>query len=426
MGEPGDEQRNAPEKAVSPRGIVLAIMAFALPVGSFAEPKVFLLILALALIAALLWLGRKDGRALPDFPWAAAWLVLAILIWAGASSWWSLDAARTLSKMIDLILVGIGALLLFGAERRLPPGDRNVFGIALAAGLAVFFVLQWSEIATDGAMVRWIHGLREGSTQEPMSKLVRGISLAALLTWSAMVYFHRAGRAGLGVALGLAVLVTLWASTATSAALAASLGAVACLALIRLPAGAVRWTAGLAALWVIAAPLVLGAATKAIEPGRTAQGPLSISAVHRLVIWRFASDKIMERPLLGHGLRASRVIPGGREKVLLGGTTRRIERDIFSVHPHNGPLQWWLELGLPGAVLGALAVFFLFRWPARFRDPVVRALLVGQLTTAYGIFNLSFGAWQTWWLMALVLAAFAAVVVAEGARLTGADPPGSP
>ncbi len=413
-------------RTVTPRGIILAVVAFALSVGGFAEPKVFLLVLALPLVAVLVWLGRKDGRALPDFPWAAAWLVLVILIWAGASSWWSLDAAQSLGKTIDLALVGIGALLLFGAERRLPPGDRNVFGIALAVGLVVFFILQWSELATDGVLIRWVHTLRPESTQDVTSKLVRGITVATLLTWSAMVYFHRAGRTGLGLALGLAALVTLWVSTATSAAVAASLGAVACLALIRLPAGAVRWAAGLAALWVIAAPLVLGAATTAIDLDRYTQNPPNHSAVHRLVIWRFASGKIMERPFLGHGLRASRVIPGGREKVLLGGTSPRVERDIFSVHPHNGPLEWWLELGLPGAVLGALAVFLLFRWPERIGDPVVRALLVGQLTTAYGIFNLSFGAWQTWWLVALVLAAFVAAIVTEGAERTGAEPPGSP
>ena len=77
----------------------------------------------------------------------------------------------------------------------------------------------------------------------------------------------------------------------------------------------------------------------------------------------------------------------------------------------------WMKVLLP---LGALAVFLLFRWPERIRDPVVRSLLVGQLTTAYGIFNLSFGAWQTWWLVALVLAAFVAAVVVEGVQATDA------
>ncbi len=401
---------------MSPRGIILAVVGFALSVGSFAEPKIFLLVLAFLLMAALVWLGRKDGRALPDFPWGAAWLVLAILMWAGASLLWSLDTAQTTKKLVDLFLVGIGALLLFGADRRLPPKDRNLFGVALAFGLVVFFILQWSEIATDGAIVSWIHGPRGGSSQEPMSKLVRGISLGVLLTWSAMIYFYRAGRGALVVILGLGVLGILWASTSTSAALAASLGAVVCLAFMGLPARALRWFAGLAALWVIAAPLVMGAATQALDAGRHVRDYANPSVIHRLVIWRFVAEKIKERPFLGHGLRASRVIPTGREQILLGGKNGGVRRDKLSVHPHNGPLQWWLELGLPGALFGALAVFFLFRWPARFGNPVVRALLVGQLTTAFGIFNLSFGAWQTWWLIALVLAAFVATVVTEGVQ----------
>jgi hypothetical protein len=405
------------EHAVSPRGIILAVSAFFLSVGSFAGPKVFLLVLAFVLMVALVWLGRKDGRALPDFPWRASWMILAILIWAGASAWWTLDVALTTKKLVDLILVGVGTLLLFGAERRLPPRDRNVFGISLTVGLVVFFILQWSEIATDGAIINWVNGPRDGSGPGMMSKLGPGISMATPLVWSMMVYFHRAGRGALGIVLGFAMLVTLWASTGTSAAFAASLGAVACLALVRLPARAVHWAAGLAALWVFVTPLVLGSVTKVIDPGRYAQGSEGTSAIHRLVIWRFVSDRIMERPLLGYGLRAARAISGGRKRVLLGDKTRGLTGEQLSLHPHNGPLEWWVELGLPGAGLGALVVFLLFRWPARFADPVVRALLVGQLTTAYGIFNLSFGAWQTWWLMALVLAAFVAAVVVEGAQL---------
>lgn len=49
---------------------------------------------------------------------------------------------------------------------------------------------------------------------------------------------HRAGRAGLALALGLAALIALWEMTAMAVALSASLGAVACLVLMRLPAGA--------------------------------------------------------------------------------------------------------------------------------------------------------------------------------------------
>jgi O-antigen ligase len=157
------------------------------------------------------------------------------------------------------------------------------------------------------------------------------------------------------------------------------------------------------------------AVTAGAETARLDQGLLKGSAAHRLVIWRFTSSKILERPVLGYGLRAGRKVPGGERSVMLSQGDRLVKRRVFSLHPHNGPLEWWLELGLPGAVLGALAVFLLFRWPQRIDEPITRALVVGQLVTAFGIFNLSFGAWQVWWLVTLVLAALVTLIVIESA-----------
>jgi hypothetical protein len=67
-------------------------------------------------------------------------------------------------------------------------------------------------------------------------------------------------------------------------------------------------------------------------------------------------------------------------------------------------LQWWLELGLPGAALGAAALFWLFHQIARVAiDRVEQGLLVGQMTAAIIISGLSYGAWQSWWLAGLIL-----------------------
>ncbi|MDH3236156.1 MAG: O-antigen ligase family protein, partial [Alphaproteobacteria bacterium] len=205
---------------------------------------------------------------------------------------------------------------------------------------------------------------------------------------------------------------------ATAAALALSVGAIACAAFIALPRRAVGVLAALAAVWVLTAPLTMKGVTAAAENTRVDQGALKDSATHRLAIWRFTSSKILERPLLGYGLRAGRKVPGGDQMVMLPQGGRLAERRVFSMHPHNGPLEWWLELGLPGAALGALVVFLLFRWPQRIADRATRALVVGQLVTAFGIFNLSFGAWQVWWLVALILAALVTMIVIECAERT--------
>jgi O-antigen ligase len=76
-------------------------------------------------------------------------------------------------------------------------------------------------------------------------------------------------------------------------------------------------------------------------------------------------------------------------------------------------MQWWLELGLPGAALGAAVLFWLFRLiPKIAADRTEGALLVGQLTAATAIAGLSYGAWQSWWLATLMLAmAFSAVAL---------------
>ena len=77
------------------------------------------------------------------------------------------------------------------------------------------------------------------------------------------------------------------------------------------------------------------------------------SVGHRLLIWDFAGKRIAERPLLGWGLDASRAIPGGKELI-------RPDQKRLPLHPHDAALQVWLELGLPGAVLFALLLGWLW------------------------------------------------------------------
>jgi O-antigen ligase len=68
-------------------------------------------------------------------------------------------------------------------------------------------------------------------------------------------------------------------------------------------------------------------------------------------------------------------------------------------------LQWWLELGLPGAALGATILFWFFHLIPRIAlDRIEEGLLVGQLTAATMIAALSYGIWQSWWLSTLVIA----------------------
>jgi len=134
------------------------------------------------------------------------------------------------------------------------------------------------------------------------------------------------------------------------------------------------------------------------------------SAGHRLLIWRFAGERIAERPVFGWGLDASRSVPGADVEARPG-------EKFLPLHPHDWALQAWLELGAPGALLLALFVGWLWLrlasapWPRLYR-----AAAGGSLTVVSGIAGAGWGIWQEWWLGTLALALFATLAMARVAE----------
>jgi O-antigen ligase len=143
--------------------------------------------------------------------------------------------------------------------------------------------------------------------------------------------------------------------------------------------------------------------------------------VHRLVIWDFAAARIAEKPLAGWGLEASRAMPGGRaqpdaatlDRLNINAPAQREflvlpHVELMPLHPHNGALQLWLELGGIGALIGAALMLALGVAASRSAAPAVGA---GMLASAAVTGMLSFGLWQAWWVASLLLAMVALVLV---------------
>ena len=70
--------------------------------------------------------------------------------------------------------------------------------------------------------------------------------------------------------------------------------------------------------------------------------------------------------------------------------------------PRNAALQIWLELGVIGVILAAVALWFTFRGMDRDDDRSTPAALAFSATAVVVMFT-GLAAWQTWWLMALGL-----------------------
>ena len=105
----------------------------------------------------------------------------------------------------------------------------------------------------------------------------------------------------------------------------------------------------------------------------------------RMGYWSHAIDWIRVRPLQGWGLDASRSFAPG-----------------IKLHPHNQPLQGWMELGVIGAVLAAAFWGVTFAGLARPRQGRLQTRLIAAAAAAsasvYILFGGNFGVWQEWWL----------------------------
>jgi O-antigen ligase len=124
---------------------------------------------------------------------------------------------------------------------------------------------------------------------------------------------------------------------------------------------------------------------------------------HRLNIWAFTANQIVQHALRGWGIDASRTFG-----------------PAIPLHTHNAALQLWLELGSLGAALAAaFFAWILYRvvaWTGEDRRD--GAMAAGALVSYLVIGGLSFGVWQEWWLALGALTAIACGVAQKSSAAT--------
>lgn len=397
----------------------LAVALAVAPVAGVLQSKAIAPIATIALLLTIVAHRRRHG----SWPWpqgAAAGVALALFGWAAISALWAPEPGRALGTALQIggfVALGAGAARAMLAEDAVA---RHRLLLAATGGLAAGLALAAVDAVSGNAIRAAVRGLRE----VPVT-LAFGLKPAAsaMGLWLPLVAAAGLPRwlRGVILAAGAAVLVLLPGEAAKLAVMAGGLAGGAALLAPRL---APRLLGAGLALAILAMPAVLG---PLLARGLPADG-IPPSAAHRLLIWDFVTDRIAERPVAGWGMEASREIPGHRdppsraalERFRLTGPGAALwlpTAMLLPLHPHNGALQLWLELGLPGALLGAaLALLLGFAAARSPRPAVATAVLAAASVTAM----LSFGAWQEWWVGAelLALAGVAALPERSG------DPPG--
>ncbi|MCA3753998.1 MAG: O-antigen ligase family protein [Phenylobacterium sp.] len=327
-------------------------------------------------------------------------LLLALftaLVWACASAFWSPWRPADLDEQTGLKLVFM--LALYGCavsaaravpEARLP---RLLSGLATAAGVLALLLLF--EALTSAAGYKVLLGLI-GQTVRPdyaIKNVAQGLYVLTLLAPPALAAVSGRTRWILGLVLGAGIIGPALVFGYDAPLLALACAILAAGLVLGLPSLAPRLLAGLSAGGVLLAP-VLAKGAFALGLDERIAPLLSESWLQRLGYWGKAVEWIWARPLPGWGLDASRAFGPG-----------------IQLHPHNAPLQIWMELGLIGAVAAAIVWASIFSGLSRpVRTPAAAAATATAV--AYLIFGaVSFGVWQEWWLALGALSALACILV---------------
>jgi O-antigen ligase len=352
---------------------------------------------------------RAQGLAAVRFP---ATVFAALVLLGAVSAAWSINPERSLEVAAKLTGMLAAALALGAASLQVAAPLR--IGWLVLSGTAVAVVVAGCDFETAGDLSHFV-------TVRPFA----GARLNQIAVWLAVLALPSAAllacRRRIAAAIGAVTVfgATVYVLDGTTAKTAL---------LLSLPVGfllyfrlrlASRVMAAVSVVAVLSAPLTLPHLDEIPTALPTAYA-FKVSAGHRMQIWSFTGDRIAEKPLLGWGLDSSRAIPGGQKEIRPG-------EKWLPLHPHDAALQVWLELGVPGAVLFALLLAWLWmRLGAAGWPPIYTAAAGASLAAAQIVAFAGWGIWQEWWLGMLGIAAFAVVVMGRAAARSAIRPPPRP
>ncbi len=398
--------------ALNPGHVLGAVLAVLLPLSIISPKGIAFLFIAAALITY--FLGFRRGIRLPTLSRPLLILLGGMWLIGAASLVWTIDKSGSLSKLGQLSALIAAGLVLCDAATRLDEKSRRIVEYGLSLGFLLTLILIAVEILAKGPIARMTS--RNGFDFDQtavygMWFLKNSATLVVILVWPVVVILWRRLGARLILLMLIGVAWELYVIRSASAALAFIAGGGFFALSLRWPDKTMKMLMILAILFISALPIL----PRLFFAQESVVSRLSGSSHHRLTIWNFAAEKIAEKPLLGWGLDSSRSIPGGKEIVPYmadGSPYAQANEEKLPLHPHNGFLQFWLELGVIGTTLGALlALFVVYRAGSGSQPGLPRAAALATTVAALVVFSLSYGAWQSWWVSTLWITAATVIAV---------------
>lgn len=331
-----------------------------------------------------------------------------LALWATVTLAWT--PAPHFIDLLRLLAVPVMGLLLIGAVSALSAVDKGRMArLALTGGLAMLAMLAlevWSQGALFALIIAPDPGpIAPGQTPWIVEVSSRGTAVLAPLAfvYAFLIYTHapatryiRAAAALIFIALVFAVCKS---SSMDASWVAVMAGMIVFGAALLAPRLALMGVLGGLATYAVLAP-VISTYVLTLNGLPDLSDPSWVEVRTRIAIWQEAARLIAERPALGHGFDATRVLAA--QASTIPGT----QWSSLPLHTHNGFLQIWLELGGVGIALtvALLAQAARALWPMTAR-PLHLAVTLATLTSTAVIALISFGIWQYWWLATWMLTA---------------------
>lgn len=362
------------------------------------------------LTIALHWIGQQR------FPWPRYRLALPITLffaYACLTAAWSVNRADAASQVVQFILVFGVSLPFFAALLAMPEGALRPAAKAALIGLALGVGLFLVELFLDQPIYRLTRGM-DFVEVIGANAINRPAALSALLIWPLAYGTWLLGWRRTALALPILFAVAAAFSSSQSAA-AGMLVGLLFWPLAALSLRAARRLLRVAVAVAFLAMPFLAQALHATGLGNAAWLPFSVG--HRVLIWDHVARLALERPFFGWGLEASRklsdftTVPDGPMRGVI---------ELLPLHPHNAPLQVWLELGGVGALLGMALAWTLLRAIGKLDRA---AQLFAYPLFACGLFmgGTAYGVWQTWWMSGFLTAAACFLILWRASRQEGSN-----
>lgn len=375
------------------RRIGFATLALVLPLAAMVSRRAAVVLVPIGVALLLLASFIEDPghlfRQLREAVFGTAGIGLVCLAgWILLSLTWTPNSAHAGEKAGNIVLaIVMGIAGVAAMPERMRAANLNL--VALGTGVAGVFALTL--IAINLANPKLLTGYFGES-----GSLLRGIGVLVIVVWPALAWLLSRGRTV--SALVLATIVALVALTRSA------------------EGGLVAVVSGTLAFGLVTANRTLGIRLLAF----IVAGLLLFAPVIPFVLGMFSSiltNSGMESVAASLNIWAE-IVRGEPVKLITGhGLDTVLNGRMIGVLPAATPVSFlfetWYELGLVGAVAGALSLWFAINGAGYMSGPLAAGGVAAYVTT-FTLTALGFATLQSWWLMTMVAVAMLFTAIVRG------------